>query len=363
MFRFLLQVHYYSLVITMHKFNSIEQFRNVIRNVRENSSYHGKPIPTITFEGTVKLHGTNAGVRVYADRVQAQSRERLISIADDNAGFAQFAAKNEDAFAILVGYIASVENTYPDIDGRYTIFGEWCGGNIQSKVGLNKLDKHFVIFNVYDHVLEKYISRAWMDRAISHREIPGQMLSILNDAKIHLIKEIPSHTITIDFTQPEQYIEELERLTLAVEESCPWTVYRGAEGIGEGIVWVKADDIGDNRYWFKTKGVKHQGKDQSKVKTLNVDPVKTAKMRELVDVLTPEWRLEQGVTYLRENGYTLDQKATGQYLQWVMKDILKEEQDTIAANDFAWKELTGAITTKARDFYFRALNEVAINGL
>lgn len=350
----------------MQKFNSIEQFRNVIRNVRENSSYHGLPIPTITFEGTVKLHGTNAGVRVYSDRVQAQSRERLITISDDNAGFAHFSAKNESTLRILTGYIATVENVWTNdgtLEGRYTFFGEWCGGNIQSKVGLNKLDKHFVIFNVYDHVLEKYISRDWMDRAIEHREIPGQILDMLNEVGIHLIKEIPTFGITIDFTQPEQYIEELERLTLAVEEACPWAAYRGAEGIGEGIVWVKKDDVGDNRYWFKTKGVKHQGKDQSKVKTLNVDPVKTAKIRELVDVLTPDWRLEQGVTYLRENGYTLDQKATGQYLQWVMKDILKEEADTIAANEYEWKALTGPITTKARDYYFRALNEVAINGL
>ncbi len=342
----------------MQKFNSIEQYRNVIRNVREHSAYHGLPLPTITFEGTVKLHGTNAGVHISRDGIQAQSRERLITIGDDNAGFAMFVAEREPVFSILSGYIAELENV-PGFR-NYTIFGEWCGGNIQSKVGLNNLDKHFVIFNVYDHVLEKYITRDWMYPAVHvTKDIPGQMLDILHRHGIYLIHEIPTYEITIDFSQPEQYIEELERLTLNVEENCPWTAYRGAEGIGEGIVWVKKDDPGDNRYWFKTKGVKHQGKDQNKVKTLSVDPVKVAKIRELVDQLTPDWRLEQGVTFLRENNYNLDQKATGQYLQWVMKDILKEESDTIAANDFEWKALTPYLTTKARDWYFNYLNKVA----
>ena len=62
------------------------------------------------------------------------------------------------------------------------------------------------------------------------------------------------------------------------------------------------------------------------------------------------------MTYLRENGYSFDQKATGQYLQWVMKDVLKEEADTITANPWEWKELTPYLTTAARDYFFKALN-------
>lgn len=340
----------------MQKFSSIEQFRHAIKTVRENSAYHGLPVPTIAYEGTVKLHGTNAGVRVHADKVQAQSRENLITIEKDNAGFAHFVAQNETAFHFLVTNIALFFNH--DSQHRYTIFGEWCGGNVQSKVGLNTLEKHFVIFNVYDHETEGYLPRSWMESAMESRDLMDE----LHIYKIYLIKEVPTFEMNIDFSQPEQYIEELERLTLQVEEACPWTAYRGGTGIGEGIVWVKKDAPGDTRYWFKTKGVKHQGKGESKVKTLNVDPVRTAKIRELVEVLAPEWRLEQGVTYLRENGYSLDQKATGQFLQWVMKDILKEESDTIAANEFTWKELTGILTTRARDWYFTHLTTQAIAG-
>lgn len=344
----------------MQKFPSIEAFRSVIRAVRENSAYHGKPLPTVEFEGTVKLHGTNAGVRVNADgTVQAQSREREITIEQDNAGFAHFAQQQQNAFIGLANNIAIV-NGKPRNDGRYTIFGEWCGGNIQKKVGLNTVPKHFVVFNVYDHVDECLLNREWMDYLVNE-ENTG-LVSSFNEAGIYFIYQIPMFTMTIDFAQPEQYIEELERLTLNVEESCPWAKFMGGEGIGEGIVWIPtaSEHSGVSRLWFKTKGVKHQGKGESKVKTLSVDPVKVAAIRELVAVLTPEWRMEQGVTYLRENGYTLDQKATGQYLQWIMKDILKEESDTIAANPFTWKELTGYITTKARDYYFAALDRDAM---
>ncbi len=122
----------------MQKFNSIEAYRHVIKHVRDNSAYHGKPIPTITFEGTVKLHGTNAGVRVRKDRLQAQSRERLISVTDDNAGFAQFVHNiDRKVWDKLVNTIACVCNN-PGNPHNYTLFGEWCGGNIQA----NSLDKH-----------------------------------------------------------------------------------------------------------------------------------------------------------------------------------------------------------------------------
>lgn len=71
----------------------------MIRNVRSNHDYQGSdekgyPIyqhtenyPTLKFKGTVKLHGTNAGIVNYGDRLEFQSRERVLSLEEDNAGF------------------------------------------------------------------------------------------------------------------------------------------------------------------------------------------------------------------------------------------------------------------------------------
>lgn len=333
----------------MKKFSSIESFRNIVTRLRRSNVSVGRPLPMVNYVGTVKLHGTNAGVRVRKDTVQPQSRERLVSIGSDNAGFAQYVLGHEGMFCSLTDYIASTLNV-PN-NGQFTVFGEWCGGNIQSKVGLNALDKHFVVFNVYDHDNECYLNRDWMRKLLAEG---GH--TVYNDARIHFILEIPTYSITIDFSEPEQFTEKLTEMTLTVEEKCPWAEYRGAEGIGEGIVWVNADDEGNSDYWLKTKGVKHQGKDKSKVKTLSADPVKVAAIRELVEELLPEWRLEQGIAYLKENGMEVSQKSTGQYLQWVNKDIIKEEESVIAANEYTWKEISPYINQKARDWFFTKLN-------
>lgn len=333
----------------MQKFSSIEQFKGLITNYRKAHVSYGIPLEKEVFEGTVKLHGTNAGVRIHSDRLVPQSRERVVSIGSDNAGFAQYVMGHEEAFKRLNDYI----KCHCEIPGEfpYTIFGEWCGGNIQSKVGLNSLDKHFVVFNVWDHSQERYEHRDWMNAIVDDQKL----LEYFHEHGIYFVYEIPRFEITIDFAAPEQSIETLERLTLQVEEKCPWAAYRGAEGIGEGIVWALKRNTGDSRYWFKTKGVKHQGKDQSKVKTISADPVKVSKIRDLVALLLPEWRLEQGVAWLRENNYGVEQRATGQYLQWINTDILKEESDTIAANPFDWKELSPYINQTAREWYFRFL--------
>jgi len=73
----------------MKKYNAIEQYRNVIRKVKENHDYQGKDesgnsiyshtsdYPTIKFKGTVKIHGTNAGVVLHKNgQLDFQSRER-----------------------------------------------------------------------------------------------------------------------------------------------------------------------------------------------------------------------------------------------------------------------------------------------
>src|SRR6187402_1721795 len=83
----------------MIKYPSIEQFRNVIRAVKTKHDFQGKddegsPIyqhlsdyPTLTFKGTIKLHGTNAAVVKYKNHIEFQSRERVLYLEQDNAGF------------------------------------------------------------------------------------------------------------------------------------------------------------------------------------------------------------------------------------------------------------------------------------
>ena len=94
------------------KYPSIEQFRNVVRAVQNKARYYKdedgeaafdmtKPLPTLQFTGSVKLHGTNAGIRFQLNDPEnfvCQSRERDIAIGDDNAGFATYVHENKEEF-------------------------------------------------------------------------------------------------------------------------------------------------------------------------------------------------------------------------------------------------------------------------
>ena len=92
-------------------FPSIEQFRNIVADINRTYNFVGldengeaiydpaRPKPVLTFKGTVKLHGTNAGVSFnMLEGMWAQSRENIITPEKDNAGFAFFVETNRGAF-------------------------------------------------------------------------------------------------------------------------------------------------------------------------------------------------------------------------------------------------------------------------
>jgi hypothetical protein len=62
----------------------------------------------------------------------------------------------------------------------------------------------------------------------------------------------------------------------------------------------------------------------------------------------PDWRLEQGISVLRERGLDIEPKNIGVYLQWISEDILKEEQDVMAANGVEWKKINPIVLQRAR---------------
>ena len=75
-------------------------------------------------------------------------------------------------------------------------------------------------------------------------------------------------------------------------------------------------------------------------------------MNEFVDNVLTESRLRQGIDKLKEMGLEVSQKSTGEYLRWIIGDILKEEQDTIITNQFDPKKLNPLLSNKARVWFF-----------
>lgn len=332
----------------LKKFPSIEQFRNVVKFVRNHARWTGKdengediydplkPIPTLEFTGTVKLHGSNAAVCQSNGVRWFQSRQRLLTIDDDNYGFVKWAEENETFF----------DEAFSRASDNKTvcIYGEWCGQNIQKGVGISALPKMFVVFSV--RLIDGEDTR-WMNGT----EIKSLgLLSIYN---------FPTFSISIDFNNPELSQNQLVHLTEEVEKECPVAKKLGSIGIGEGIVWTCiSPEWNTSAMWFKVKGEKHS---VTKVRTLaEVDIEKVNSVRECVEKIVTENRLRQGIEHLREIELDIDIKNMGAFLKWVASDAIKEEADTIAASELQSKDVGKQISMVARTWFVNELNNLAM---
>lgn len=325
-------------------FPSIEQFRHVIREVQHRARWAGtdengdsifdrtKPLPTLNFSGTVKLHGTNASVVLDRDEIYFQSRNNIITPESDNAGFATWASN------VPLEVWRSVFPT----NEKVVIYGEWCGKNIQKGVAISELPKMFVIFKIL--VDGKFI------------DFKNKNKSELMQYSIYGIHDFPTFSIDINFNSPELSQNILCELTEQVEKECPVGKQFGVSGVGEGIVWSSTDpDYFGSKFNFKVKGEKHSA---SKVKTLAaVDAEKVASLNDFASKVVTENRCLQGVGYLREQHLEVSEKSTGQFLRWLFNDVMKEEIDTIESSNIDPKNVSPIVSKYGKTWFFAYLNE------
>ena len=229
-------------------FSKIGQFRNTIRDVKHMAQFvgmddDGVPImdrdadmPIITFNGTVKLHGTNAGVAFNSDGdMWYQSRKNIITPEKDNAGFAFFADTHKEVFQ-EINDILRIENVLTN--KTLVIFGEWCGGNIQKGVAISGLDKMFVIFAI------KIVDEK--DESVASYYLTNDKWSKFSspDNKVYNINDFEQYSLDIDFSRPDIAQNKIVDLVDAVEKECPVGKTFGRKldtednTTGEGIVWV-----------------------------------------------------------------------------------------------------------------------------
>ena len=339
-------------------FPSIERFANIVANVNREYNFvglddngdaiydHSKPKPVLTFKGTVKLHGTNAAVSFTEGDYWVQSRENIITPEKDNAGFAFFVESKKEVFKDFVTKINSV-NFESLHDNTFTIYGEWCGGSIQKGVAICGLPKSFFIFalKVTPHNGER--PAYW---------IPCHYLKSPEN-NIYNIEDYESYSIDIDFNNPQLVQNKIIEMTLKVEDECPVGKAFDISGVGEGIVFSHMTADG-KVYRFKSKGEKHAK--GSKVTTLKpVDDVKLNKIIEVVNAVTPDWRLQQAMekTFDFMNGGKIDIKRMGDFIRNVIADILKEELDTLAAAGLEPKDINSKVSERSRLYFFAKQSE------
>ena len=349
-------------------FPDIGQFRNAIRYVQNRARYIGKdengdpiydgskPLPKIVYRGTVKNHGSNAGLNLdlKTGEIGIQSRENMITVENDNAGFAKFVASIpniKDLFGKIDMAVVTNPNNGPILEEDVTenhvvIYGEWCGGNVQKGVALNQLEKMLIVFAVN-------YRGTWVD-ATYLRNIK------MPECKIYNILDFPTFEVEIDFNYPELIQNKLIEITTAIEKECPVGKTFGVSGIGEGAVWVPLDFniYNDSGYWFKVKGEKHS---VSKVKKLAaVDTEKVETIREFVENVVTDNRCRQGVDMVKQalNVPEIERKHIGDFIRWVFNDVKKEESDTITASGLDDKEIGGAIAKKAKEWFFKNCEKI-----
>ena len=327
----------------------IGQFRNMIRAVKEKATFShldvngdavfdpSKPLPILQFHGTVKLHGTNAAIGVTKDGdIWYQSRSRVITLEDDNAGFVRFWKDLEDKGFTFKNLLSSVIHEGSEI----LVAGEWCGGNIQKGVALNQLEKMFVIFGVK-------VDGEWL----SPEEV--SQFPMATDHNIFNVYSIETYKIEIDFNKPEIAQDKLVKLVEMIEKTCPWGKKFGVEGIGEGAVFRPIDKEWEStKLWFKVKGSDHQ---ISHVKTLApVDIEKVISERAFVEMVVTEARCVQMIQKVKESGVkVVDRTHLAQALRWIYNDIVKEESDVAIGNGIDISKMGGMISNYTKQWFFK----------
>ncbi len=357
----------------MHKFTHIDALYQVARyieimNANPECPEKHKIRTPVKYRGTVKLHGTNAGVALTAESnppepqdLVAQSRTRALEVGkNDNNGFAQFVhyptGERETAFRKIEGEVRQSAGIAKE--ATVVLYGEWIGPGVQGSVAIGKLpDKQFVLFAV-----KVFEAGADEDAGGAYVAVPalGDRFAGLN---IFSIVDGPTWELEIDFSSEESRqaaLDKAEELTQAVEGECPWAARFGIQGMGEGIVWTPVGDHwGVSDLFFKTKGVKHKVT-KSKKDRPSLAPEVVESIDGFVEFAVTENRLEQGLEAVQEAGHELSQKGIGPYLAWVSKDVQRECALELEGNELTWKQVSRAVTKKARDFYIERTQLYAV---
>jgi len=347
------------------KYPSTGQFSAVVKSILERNSFigldeNGKAMydpsikkPVLTAKGTVKLHGTNAGVSYNnAHGMWAQSKEQIITIESDNAAFAFHAHSNEDFYTRSLKAFAEENGIDLDVN-TITVYGEWAGTGIQKGMGITHQPKSFFVFGVkVTKPGDEDFKSFWINAEDFARN---------PEINVYNIYDFETYEMEIDFSRPDLAQNKMIDIMLEVERECPVAREFSHIGIGEGNVWTI--EFKDEVYRFKVKGEKHAGK--SKVKTLKVvDSDKVNKIHELVDKVTPAWRLDQMVTESCNlmNGGHIDRAKLGDYLRMVINDVMKEELDVIAEAGLEPKDINKHISQIAREYFFeREREDLGVN--
>jgi hypothetical protein len=328
--------------VIFRKFPDIELFHNVVKSAEVYNN------PTVYYRSKIKLHGTNAAVRIKDGEIGAQSRTQLITPENDNANFAKWVKSREDWFKS----IPCQEMLGNDV----AIFGEWCGPGIMKGTAINQIpNKCFVVFAVFS-----YDDSDTEENATVIVE-PDAINKLLGERPndVHILPWY-CDPIKVDFGNRAGLSEVAALLNSHVQEiePCdPWVKETfGIEGIAEGAVYYPVNMI-KLRHWFSNFVFKAKGGKHKVVKTkeaVQVSPEVAATIGEFVYMFVTEARLEQGLAVVG----SADAKKTGDFLKWFMSDVFKESVDELEASDLTWEQVSNSVQSAARAWFLSKARKI-----
>jgi hypothetical protein len=324
------------------KWNDLNQFHEVRKNLNypriwqclKDNDFR------IAFGLKIKLHGTNACVRIEPDgKVVAQKRSSDAS--EGHFGFAGWVADNETYFASLA-----------NVDATRYIYGEWCGPGVQQGVACSMTeDKFFYPFAIDEAIVD-------VDETLRYYD-PQDIETMLGTNCPNNIIVVPwFKTLWIDFEDMKQMELAMLSLNKDVEdigEKDPFiNELFGIEGPGEGLVAYPLLGRTPNVYhkdeeyfsWFNFKA-KSEHHRVNKTKTaVQFDAEKFASIQAFADFYVTEPRLLQGLAEGVQNERLMSR--TPDFIRWVVSDIYKESVTEREANpELDWKVLSKACSTRA----------------
>lgn len=335
-----------------YSFPHINQYKDMGRTVSSQTQFtgfdsEGKPtydntivLPTETFTGTTKIHGTNAGIGFdpITNTLWAQSRNHVLSEESTNSGFHTYVVAHKSYFTNI---LATLTNQFPIV-----VYGEWCGAGIQKGVAVSKLQRRFIVFAikiVNDEKNPTWLGKNDIEKFFSPEDFVWNVFCF------------ETWKIDIDFNDMKTSQNLLVAITEKVEKECPVGKYFGVEGIGEGVVWT-------NEIWgrFKVKGQEHSVSHTTSLAPVDIEKINS--INEFVKYAVTENRLEQGIEYVfTMNSLQPDLKQIKKFLVWITEDISREEADTLKENNLIPEDVLKEVTNKARDWFLEKVKILKIN--
>lgn len=329
------------------KYPSIKNFRETVKGVMyQNGRLEGVKHK---FLRTPKIHGTNASVvfNFKNGNIYAQSRNRVLTVENDNAGFAKWVDEHKNTLRnIQRKHIALSLDHHEDLPDYFVMYGEWCGPGIMKGTAINQLsEKIFVVFDsvqVYDYELEDEDFRLSTCGIDTDDDLTTYTRP---DIGMYPVTFFDAKEVEIDFSDPSSVQDLLLEEVKAMDEQCPVAGYFNKKGSGEGYVY---HSMHTSRLSFKVKTDNHR---VSKTKFVSKDELREMKdVEAFVGDICTNARLEQGIEYLREMGKPISATSTGTFIKWVVEDTFEEEGDVIEKSGLKPALVKSVLANVAREY-------------